>query len=424
MKRSYIFLCLCLFSLSACVQKRAVTVTSAETKSNTTGMTKGETTGMTEGEITGMTKEEPTGITFLEKPFAELLDRAKAENKVIFIDAFTTWCGPCKMMSKQVFPQPEVGAVYNERFINTKIDMEKGEGPDLARRYRVTGYPTYLFVDGNGEIVHRGLGYIPAQKFLELADVAAGDQSLGALTKRYDAGERTAGLMKAYSEVLTDVDDKRRAGMVADEYLASLDDWNDPEVLDLLVANPGAPGGKRLKFLMANSEAAMERAGEAYFMGSIQQAFFAATQQREKSRGWPEVATMQATYDAFGGAMKERLLDHYVMVKAERTRDTEAYLPAAVNYLGKYGSDNPTELNSAAWSVFEASDDPEQLETALGWAKKSVEIEAGYPNMDTLAWLYHKTGNKEMAKATALKAIEMAKATGQDYADTAKILEK
>ena len=201
--------------------------------------------------------EAAAGMTFVEKPFDDLLAMAKKENKVIFIDAYTTWCGPCKMMAAKVFPEARVGEVYNERFINAKFDMEKGEGPALAKRYSVMAYPTYLFVDGNGDIVHKGIGYIPQDEFLALADAASGDSSLGAMNKRYDGGERSEEFLAEYSQVLTDVYEQEKAGKVSGEYLDMLQDWSAPETLNLLLANPGEPGGKRMKYLLANSDKAM-----------------------------------------------------------------------------------------------------------------------------------------------------------------------
>ena len=101
-----------------------------------------------------------------------VLDKAKKENKIVFVDAYTTWCGPCKRMAKDVFPQKAVGDVYNAAFVNVKMDMEKGEGPEVAQRYGVRAYPTYIFVDGNGDLVHRGLGAMPVDKFIAVGQAA------------------------------------------------------------------------------------------------------------------------------------------------------------------------------------------------------------------------------------------------------------
>lgn len=99
------------------------------------------------------------GIVFTKGTWAEILKKAKAENKIIFFDAYTTWCGPCKMLQKNVFPRTDVGQLFNKNFINVKFDMESGEGPMLAEKYPLQGYPTLFFINGDGKIVKQLLGY-------------------------------------------------------------------------------------------------------------------------------------------------------------------------------------------------------------------------------------------------------------------------
>jgi len=88
------------------------------------------------------------GINFLHgTTWAEAVAKAKAENKLIFIDFYTQWCGPCLNMAQTVFSLPTVGYYYNQTFINLKIDAEEGEGITLAKKYGVRSYPTYAFID-------------------------------------------------------------------------------------------------------------------------------------------------------------------------------------------------------------------------------------------------------------------------------------
>src|ERR1041385_7258181 len=83
------------------------------------------------------------GIEFIhEKTFQEILDMAKAQNKLVFMDCYTSWCGPCKRLAAMVFPDPEVGEFFNATFINAKFDMEKEEGPTISSRYGIRAYPT------------------------------------------------------------------------------------------------------------------------------------------------------------------------------------------------------------------------------------------------------------------------------------------
>ena len=103
-------------------------------------------------------KEDSEGIQFTEAAWKDVLKKAKAEKKVIFLDAYASWCGPCKLLQKNVFTKKAVGEVYNAKFINVKMDMEKGEGPALAQVYPLEAYPTLLFIDGNGKVLKKVIG--------------------------------------------------------------------------------------------------------------------------------------------------------------------------------------------------------------------------------------------------------------------------
>ena len=81
--------------------------------------------------------QNKTGVYFTDSSWQTLLAKAKNEHKLIFMDAFTTWCGPCKWMDKNVFPDENVATIYNRNFINAHTDMEKGEGIDLRKKYEV-----------------------------------------------------------------------------------------------------------------------------------------------------------------------------------------------------------------------------------------------------------------------------------------------
>lgn len=114
-------------------------------------------------------KNADKGIQFTEGKWSELLKQAKKENKLIFLDAYTTWCGPCKMLQKNVFTRDDVAATFNGNFINVKIDMEAGEGPSLAKRYPIEGYPTLFFINGKGKVVKQLLGYQQPQDLIKVA---------------------------------------------------------------------------------------------------------------------------------------------------------------------------------------------------------------------------------------------------------------
>lgn len=105
-------------------------------------------------------------IVFAGGSWKEILAQAKKENKLVFLDAYTTWCRPCIMMAKNVFTLNHVAEYYNTNFINVTMDMEKGDGPALVKKYKIRAYPDFLWIDGDGRIVHRNGGYQEADVFI------------------------------------------------------------------------------------------------------------------------------------------------------------------------------------------------------------------------------------------------------------------
>lgn len=112
------------------------------------------------------------GIIFREGSWKEILAMAKKEKKLVFIDNYTSWCGPCKKMVKEIFPVQEVGDFYNANFICYKLDCEKGDGVEVARTYQIHSFPTYLFVDGDGKLFYRSGSYMAAEKFIAEGRIA------------------------------------------------------------------------------------------------------------------------------------------------------------------------------------------------------------------------------------------------------------
>lgn len=119
----------------------------------------------------GQNKSQPIHIKFSnQKKWTAILHQAKSEKKVIFVDAFTSWCAPCKVLKNTVFTDPKVAAYFNQHFINCTFDMEKGEGVQLSNEWNVTAYPTLLFFDKDGKIIKQYVGLLQAKDLLHLGE--------------------------------------------------------------------------------------------------------------------------------------------------------------------------------------------------------------------------------------------------------------
>jgi thioredoxin-related protein len=113
------------------------------------------------------------GVQFFKGNFKAAKTEAHSTGKYIFLDAYTEWCGPCKTMSKRVFTNQEVGRFYNSNFINLKVDMEKGEGLFLGRKFGVTAYPTLIYLDQNGRLIKKIEGALDVAEFLRVGKQVA-----------------------------------------------------------------------------------------------------------------------------------------------------------------------------------------------------------------------------------------------------------
>jgi thiol:disulfide interchange protein len=111
------------------------------------------------------------GIKFKTIPLEKAKQMADEKDKLIFIDAYTSWCGPCKRMAATSFQEAEVGEIFNERFVNLKIDMEKdADGPEVAKLYKVRAYPTLLVIDSKGKLIKQSVGFMTADQLIAFAN--------------------------------------------------------------------------------------------------------------------------------------------------------------------------------------------------------------------------------------------------------------
>lgn len=201
---------------------------------------------------------------FRHVSFEEALSAAKKENKLVFVDFFTTWCGPCKMMSNKVFPQKEVGDFMNAKFIPLKLDAEK-EGADLAKKYGVKAYPTYVVLDSEGKEVAKFSGYMDGPKFIEKVNANLDpEQSPERIRARYESGERTPKVVNSYTMLLMEQRKEAEGFKVIDDYFQSLSDADrlKPENEFIYTIYTVDLDNDRARFMAANKDKFTGETGE------------------------------------------------------------------------------------------------------------------------------------------------------------------
>lgn len=119
------------------------------------------------------TNTRSEGIQFESpKKFEDVLLKARANNKLVFVEFYADWCAPCKLMEKEVFSDKTVGEYFNKNFVNVKVDTESRNGPDIAGIFQVNALPTLLFLDDIGKVIERREGTMFQEELIKLAESA------------------------------------------------------------------------------------------------------------------------------------------------------------------------------------------------------------------------------------------------------------
>lgn len=378
---------------------------------------------------TVMMAQSSVGIQFETTAWADILAKAKKEKKYVFLDAYTTWCGPCKWMDKNVFPEASVGEFFNKNFVNAKIDMEKGEGIDIAKTYEIQAYPTYIFVDGDGKLVHRLVGSMPAESFITAAGEALNPETQYiTLLTRYENGERDPEFVYKLAYAARKAYDAKNQDKFFNEYINSQKDWLTEANVKFISDFLSDPTHPTFEFVRKNREVFEKAMGKERYESTLYFNVYRGAFMSMGGRPAPEQAEeyIQKANDYFKKMLPEyydRLSNSFKMDVYRATKLWDNYAATGFTYFQNNDNANFNELNSFAWTVFENIEDKEILTKALDIALRSVKLTEGSHNTDTVANLYAKLGDKAKAKEYALRSIELAKANGEDYSSTQKLLD-
>lgn len=417
------------------------------------------------------------GIEFEHGSWKEMLEKAKHSNKPIFVDVYTSWCGPCKRMSKEIFILSEVGKVYNVNFICYGIDAEKGDGIEIAKKYEVMSYPTYLFIKPDGSLFSRSAGFMVADKFIAVAHTAIADlndpKPLPVWEKEYTLNKNDPSFLLNY------MDKRSRLGKtnteLFDEYLALL--AKELRVSDKIIefyhkeSRNLSLNSLAFKNLQDNTALFLPKLGGyvyVFITNAIDNSFREACKTKNEELLQQVVDANEKLPKTPQSKIKEELYMNYY----KKTNDLDKYISNATIYcetslmnistdsilrtdektlrlfettqkkelVGKIDSIRLLQLrdymahatrdkysqslNSIAWDFFEKVTDMKSIENALRWSKRSLEI---YPNnhmfIDTYANLLYKLGRKQEAIVNETDALRLASESKSDtkvYENTLK----
>ncbi|MFM9948506.1 MAG: thioredoxin family protein [Saprospiraceae bacterium] len=363
--------------------------------------------------IGSMLRLQGQGMEFFHGTWAEALEEAKKQDRIIFVDAYAVWCGPCKMMAQNVFPDEKVGAFYNRNFINLKLDMEKGEGLEFRKTYPVAAFPTLFYIDADGKVVQQVRGAKDVNGFLDLGQkvMAKADRS-GQYAAEYEKGSRDPELVLKYVQALN------KAGkpslQISNEYLRGQKDLTTPQNLNFILEAAVVADSKvfdlliehRAKIAKLNSEAAVK----TRILQACEATVLKAIEFRNRELLAEAIGKMKKNYAEKGVAFSAKAEMDYSLQAGE----VKEYLAAVKTYTGQAPGNQPDELAKVALTITNNfHSDEKAMKQAENYAKQAAEAGAGnYEHYFTYANILAKNGKKEEAIKAAEKSLELAQVKG------------
>ena len=364
---------------------------------------------------------QETGVHFEHGlSWTQVQAKAKAENKYIFMDCFTTWCGPCRYMRTTIFPQAEMGSYFNDKFVSIEVQLDTtskdneqvknwyADAHAIKDHYSINAFPTYLIFAPDGRPLHRIVGAADAKVFINLVQ-GAFDTTKQYYTKlkQFENGRRDSAFLHRFAIQVSDVYDLALGKKVVKAYLASQPSLLTPGALDLINLYTTRSTDEYFDFLAKNIKEIDKVSGAGKAEEKLRTIFSnegrgVRWDDKNVSRWQDYQKKIKATLPAQADEIILRIDINIYLAK----RDWPNFEKAITSYMKQYGQQmNNEDMNSIAWSVFENCSDASCVSQILDISSQlKTSTEPAF--LDTYANLLYKTGKKEEAIAMEQKALE------------------
>lgn len=361
------------------------------------------------------------GIQFFQGDWKAALAEAKKLDKIIFVDAYAEWCGPCKQMAKNVFPNEEVGNFFNKHFISMQIDMERGMGLEFAKEFPVRAYPTLFFINGDGKLVHTIVGAQSVDALLSIGGkVLNMDDKSQDYAAEYEKGNREPELVLKYIRALNKA--RKSSLKVANEYLRAQKDLTTTDNLKIILEAATTADSKIFDWLVQYRKQIAKVTSEE----EVKQAILEACQNTaEKAVEFQNKDLMQEAIDKVKKHYPEKAdvfdaetwMDFYLA-----TSDANNYLKSVKTYAKKEAYDDARALQSLCKTLIDRfGSDKNALNLAEDLSKRAAEVGQTSVYLLIHADILNKNGKKAQAIEMAKKALELAKSEGSVAVRTAEM---
>lgn len=325
---------------------------------------------------------EPDGTTL-----EQASEKAKKENKLIFLDCYTSWCGPCKKMARDVFPQEQVGAYMNPKFVSIQLDMESEYGAPLAKKLQIQAYPTFVIFNAYAQEIGRFLGGSEAEEFIKSVEEKSKDNSSAELQARWQNGDRDPQFLQDYLASLSASYKNDEASLVAEAILEGKESTfaADEKLRMIFMRNITNPFSKAFIYTAKNPADLKAQIGDMPVEMKIKNVL--ETYPRQIIDEHDGTATLdQAKFDQYVALLKELNIpdaDHYrlstLITLADKQKDYNTYIKYIKEYLSNKNLD-ADDMQLARWvKPFSdpASPSPQKAEMKKILQKRLKDIRSG-----------------------------------------------
>jgi thioredoxin-related protein len=343
--------------------------------------------------------------------------KAKAGNKYIFMDCYTTWCGPCRYMAREIFPQDAAGSYFNDKFVSVAVQLDTTthdekhvrhwyeDAHNIAEKYGIRAYPTYLVFAPDGHVIHRLVGSSPSvDRFIaRVADSFDSTKQYYTQIHQFESGRRDSAFLRRLALQCFEAYDAADAIPVGNAYLQGQTDLLQPGTLQLMNLCMTKSTDPWFAFFAGHRAQIDSTLGPGKTDFKLRAVLL--NENPGTNPDWSALRTRIANYlPASAGELTMRIqVDYY-----RRKKDWTNFDKTFTDYMKSYAKSMPDDvLNSIAWTVFQTCPDMTCVAGVLESTKRLRESqEPAY--LDTYANILYKLGKKSDAIALEEKAMNGA----------------
>lgn len=352
------------------------------------------------------------GIRFFEGTWDEAVAEAKRLDRIIFVDAYAVWCGPCKKMAAEVFPDDKVGEFYNKNFINLKLDAEKGEGLKFREKYPISAFPTLFYIDYTGDVVQQVKGAQQIDGFIELGKKALTkiDRSQQYVAA-YESGDRDPELVLNYVRALNKAG--KSSIKISNDYLRSQKDLSTPFNLRFILEAASEADSRIFDMLIERRAAIEALEPKQAVKEKIREACEATAQKalefRNRDLLEEAIAKMKKYYPEKAASFRTSMEMDYWSAMG----DVDKYIAACQQYAKTEAAKDEKALMGLGGALAQQfGHEPKAMQAAENFSKMAADKSTDYKTQLNYAGILMRNGKKDKALEAAKKALEMAKPHG------------